>query len=88
MEIKFSKPFEKDLKEIKDKQVVLKLDEIIRHLRSANSLSDIAGIKKLKGYKDCYRIRIGNFRLGLQLDGKVIWLARLMDRKEIYRYFP
>ena len=88
MEVKFTKGFEKDLKGIRDKQVVLKVSEIIETLRTTNQLSNIVGIKMLKGYKDCYRIRIGSYRLGLQLDGKVIWLARLMDRKEIYRYFP
>ena len=71
-----------------DKQVILKVEGIIESLRKAKLLSDVSGIKMLKGYKDCYRIRIGNYRLGLQLDDKVVWLARLMDRKEIYRYFP
>ncbi len=71
-----------------EKLVVLKVEEIISELRKANSLVEIDGIKKLKGHKSCYRIRIGNYRLGLQLEGKAIWLARLMHRKEIYRYFP
>ena len=88
MEVKFTKTFEKDLKAIKDKEVILKVDEIIKCLRTSKVLSDIAGVKMLKGYRNCYRIRIGNYRLGLQLNGKVVWLARLMHRKEIYRYFP
>ena len=88
MEVKFTKPFEKDLKAMTNKSAVLKIDEIIEAVKITDSLSNFPGLKILKGYKDCYRIRIGNFRLGLQLDGKVIWLARLMHRKEIYRYFP
>lgn len=88
MEVKFSRPFEKDLNSITEKQVVLKVDEIIRELRRSNSLQNIAGVKKLKGYKNSYRIRIGDYRLGLKVEGRIIWLARLMRRKEIYRYFP
>ena len=88
MEVKFARPFEKDLKAISEKQVILKVDEIIRELQKATSLQNIAGIKKLKGHKDCYRIRIGNYRLGLMAEGKTIWLARLMPRKDIYKYFP
>ena len=88
MEVKFSKPFEKDLRAITEKAVVLKVEEIISVLRHANLLAEMENIKKLKGHKDCYRIRLGNYRLGLQLEGKTVWLARLMHRKEIYRHFP
>jgi mRNA interferase RelE/StbE len=88
MEVKFAKPFEKDLKSISEKQVIIKVDEIIGLLRHTSSLQNIAGIKKLKGHKDCYRIRIGNYRLGLMAEGKTIWLARLLPRKDIYKYFP
>lgn len=88
MEVKFSKPFEKDLKAISEKQVILKVDEIIRELQNTSSLQNLAGIKKLKGHKDCFRIRIGNYRLGLMAIGKTIWLARIMLRKDIYKYFP
>ena len=88
MEVRFSRPFEKDLKSVSDKRLVLKVDEIIESLKEAESLSGISNIKKIKGHIDCYRIRIGNYRLGLLVENKTIWLARLMDRKEIYRYFP
>ena len=88
MEVKFSKPFEKDLRAITEKAVVLKVEEIISVLRHANLLAEMENIKKLKGHKDCYRIRLGNYRLGLQLEGKTVGLARLMHRKEIYRHFP
>jgi hypothetical protein len=60
MEVKFTRPFEKDLKAVKDKSVVFKTDEIIKGLRAVNSLSQFANIKMLNGYKHCYRIRIGN----------------------------
>jgi mRNA interferase RelE/StbE len=88
MEVKFSSTFEKDLRIITDKRIVLKVDEIITSLNNAVSLSVIENIKKIKGHKNCYRIRIGNYRLGLFVSGKTVWLARLMHRREIYRYFP
>jgi mRNA interferase RelE/StbE len=88
MEIKFSKPFEKDLKALTDKAIVLKMEEIISEISSASSLKNIKSIKALKGHKNCFRIRIGDYRLGLLLDHDVVWFARIMHRKEIYRYFP
>jgi mRNA interferase RelE/StbE len=88
MEVKFSKPFEKDLKTIIEKRIVLKVDEIITTLNNTTSLTGIENLKKIKGHKNCYRIRIGDYRLGLFVSGKTVWLARLMHRREIYRYFP
>ncbi|HMO61220.1 MAG TPA: hypothetical protein PKC39_01310 [Ferruginibacter sp.] len=46
------------------------MDEIITALTNANSLAGIENIKKIKGHKDCYQIRIGDYRLGLFLSGK------------------
>ena len=88
MEVKFAKPFEKDLRAIQDQKVILKVDEIITKLAAASSLVSIENIKKIKGHKNCYRIRIGDYRLGILVSGKEVWLARILQRKEIYRYFP
>jgi len=88
MEVRYAKLFEKDLKAISEKHVILKVDEIITLLNKANTLQDLTGIKKLKGYKDCYRIRIGSYRLGLKVEKDTVWFARLMLRKDIYKYFP
>jgi mRNA interferase RelE/StbE len=88
MEIRFAKLFEKDLKAISEKQVILKVDDIITLLQNAKSLQDLKGVKKLKGHKDIYRLRIGSYRLGIKIDKDTVWLARLMLRKDIYKYFP
>jgi len=57
-------------------------------LQQAKSINEISNIKKLRGYKTAYRIRIGEYRVGLILEGNTIKLSRVMNRKEIYRYFP
>ena len=42
----------------------------------------------MKGYDTFYRIRLGDYRMGIDvLDNEVI-IARLLHRKDIYRYFP
>ena len=35
-----------------------------------------------------YRIRIGDYRIGIKGEGDVIVLMRVMHRKDIYRVFP
>ncbi|MGA1264796.1 MAG: type II toxin-antitoxin system RelE family toxin, partial [Prochlorothrix sp.] len=49
---------------------------------------------KLKGYDTYYRIRVGDYRIGLEVlhqsdSGNLeIVFVRVLHRKEIYRYFP
>jgi mRNA interferase RelE/StbE len=47
-------------------------------------------LKKLKGSKDHYKIKVGEYRVGLKIDKKerAIEFRRVMHRKDIYRYFP
>lgn len=46
--------------------------------------------EKLRGHPQCYKIRIGEYRIGLLIDParRVIEFRRVLHRREIYRYFP
>lgn len=46
--------------------------------------------EKLQGYKDKYRIRLGDYRIGVEINNvdKLIVFRRIAHRKEIYRIFP
>lgn len=45
-----------------------------------------SGVKKLRGTNDLYRLRVGNYRIVYQIDGKriVVVILRVKDRKEAY----
>ena len=45
-------------------------------------------LKKLSGGGDYYRIRVGDYRTGIALEGETVAFVRCLHRKEIYRYFP
>ena len=46
---------------------------------------DLAGdVKKLKGFKDRYRLRVGRYRVLFQLDKDTIVVYDFGDRKDIY----
>ncbi|WP_202218315.1 type II toxin-antitoxin system RelE/ParE family toxin [Okeania sp. KiyG1] len=45
-------------------------------------------IKKLKGEEEYYRIRVGDYRLGIKVNDGIVFFVRILHRKEIYRYFP
>ena len=46
--------------------------------------------QKLRGYEDYYRIRIGDYRIGLRLDleRRVVEFRRVLHRRRVYRKFP
>lgn len=88
MKLVFLKKFSKDLDKIsstKDKQSILETIELVR---SAKSSKEITGIKKLKGFDDAYRLRSGNYRVGIFMENDSIIFARVAHRKDIYKIFP
>jgi mRNA interferase RelE/StbE len=88
LKVEFRESFLKDLRSIKDRNLLAKVRETIESLESASKLLDIRNIKKLRGGKEYYRIRLGEYRLGIVLEDDSLVLVRFLDRKEIYRDFP
>jgi mRNA interferase RelE/StbE len=88
MKVEFLKTFSKDLDNINSNTAKRSLVRVIELLEQADSLIDVPNLKKLKGHKTAYRIRIGDFRLGLFVEGSTIELARFLHRKDIYKLFP
>lgn len=88
MKVGFRTAFEKDLRKIRDPMLLKQIREVIEAIEAANSLDEIVNLKKLKAAGNYFRIRVGDYRIGLWLDGDVVLFVRVLDRKEIYRYFP
>ena len=77
-----------NLRTIKDKNILTKLKDVIIQCKLAENVSSIKNIKKLQGYNTFYRIRMGEYRIGLELLNNELIFTRFLHRKEIYRYFP
>ena len=89
MKTTFRKSFTKDLKSYtRDRTLLARVEETILQVEAAETITDIKNLKKLKAESPYYRIRIGNYRLGLIIKNKIVTFVRLLHRKEIYRYFP
>ena len=89
MNIEYSEPFLKDLKKLKNTANYLAMKRLcFEELPECESLSNIHHLKKIRGYASYYRIRIGDYRVGIKDEGDVILLMRVMHRKDIYRVFP
>ena len=88
MKVEVQKPFEKDIEKISNKKLAEQVNALIEQLENCKSLSEIHNVKKMKAKGSYYRIRIGNYRLGLKHEHETLILLRFMDRKDIYSYFP
>lgn len=88
MNVEFRASFAKDLKKIRNKDLLKRARETIEEIELAHSLQDISGLKKLTSAGKYYRIRVGEYRIGLILRDDTFVFVRCLDRKEIYRYFP
>lgn len=88
MIVTFRKSFEKDLSKLRDANLLQKIQAVIEEAESAGNLIDVNNLKKLKADGNYYRIRVGDYRIGLVLDETGIVFVRVLHRKEMYRYFP
>jgi mRNA interferase RelE/StbE len=88
MKVIVTRQFDKDVDKELSKEMQLKLADIIEELQKATSLYSLNNLKKMKGYKTAYRIKMGDFRIGFIFEEHIIKLSRVLNRKEIYRYFP
>ena len=89
MILEFDKSFEKSLDKIMDKALFNKIDKLIEQIEKVNSLSELLNIKKLSGFKNYYRIRIGDYRIGFEkINDSTIRFIVVAYRKDIYKIFP
>jgi mRNA interferase RelE/StbE len=88
VKVGFRQSFTRDLAKVKDRDLLRRVKIAIETLESAESLERIKGLKKLRGVGNYYRLRIGDFRIGLALEEGEVVFVRFLNRKDMYRYFP
>jgi mRNA interferase RelE/StbE len=85
--IEIRKSFQKDALKLPS-PAQIQLSKVIDNLSRANKLSELSSCKKLAGFKNAYRVRMGEYRIGFTFENETIELVRVLSRKEIYKYFP
>ena len=88
MKVQFQESFLKDVEALGDSAIKKRVRKAIAQAEQAAALKDIRNLKKLKGGDEYYRIRIGDYRLGLVLQKDTIIFVRCLHRKDICRYLP
>jgi len=88
MKIEFKKSFLKELKKLKNKSLKNDIANLIAKVENAENIKQIKNLKKLTGYDNYYRVRIGDYRIGIKVENKIIYFVVFEHRKDIYRSFP
>jgi mRNA interferase RelE/StbE len=88
MQVKIDKSFQKDTRKIKDKLLLNKIAAVISEVQKTENINQIKNLKKLKGSAESYRIKLGDYRLGIIISGSSFEFIRCLNRKDIYKYFP
>lgn len=89
MKTEYLPTFIKDLKKLKNTSDYSKIKNLVTvKIPSYDKFTEIKKIKKIKGNKNAYRLRVGDYRVGFFYQEDKIIFSRVLHRKEIYRFFP
>jgi mRNA interferase RelE/StbE len=87
MEVIADKSFERDFRKLPP-EVKKQITKVYEEMIKAEGISFVKNTEKMSGAKDHYKTRIGDWRIGSYMKGKTLYLSRVLNRKEIYKYFP
>ena len=88
MELRIDKQFKKDTSKVKEAKTLAKLGLLLREWQSIERIQEIVNLKRIVGKKSYYRVRLGDYRIGIRLEGETLHIIRFLHRKDIYKYFP
>jgi mRNA interferase RelE/StbE len=84
----FKKSFLKSVQSVRDKKLRELIVQCINEVETASTIQSVSNIKRLKGHREYYRIRLGNYRIGLKVESDVVLFVVFENRKDIYKNFP
>ena len=87
MNVDYSKDFKKSVKKLSGKMLD-SVRRVVAEVKNAESLKDITDCKKLVGYRNVYRIRIGDYRafftFHIEIVNDTVFFRYLVPRGEAY----
>ena len=87
MNVEYSKDFEKSVKKLSGKMLD-SIRRVITEVKNAENIKDITDCKKLVGYRNVYRIRIGDYRafftFHIEIVNDTVIFRYIVSRGEAY----
>ena len=89
MKALYKPPFLKDLKRIRGTPEFERIRKLaFEDVLNWSEVAILPHVKRLTSKDEAYRIRVGDYRVGFYVSKSTVIFARVLHRKEIYRYFP
>jgi mRNA interferase RelE/StbE len=88
LDVVFEASFARDLRRIREKQLRQRAKDVINEVKDASDISQVRSLKKLQGWDTYYRIRLGDYRIGIEIVDEEVIFVRFLHRRDIYRRFP
>lgn len=89
MNFETSKQFDKMVFKIKDQSIKSRLKKIIAKVALAKNLEEIPNMTPIVGHPNYYRIKFGDYRVGISLEEDTVWFLFFGKRDEgTYKKFP
>ena len=89
MKTEYLPSFTKDLKKLQKTSAYSEIKKLVfQIIPDCQNVTEIKSLKKIKGHKNAYRIRIGDYRIGVFIQKETVTFSRVLHRRDVYRYFP
>ncbi|MEW6234905.1 MAG: type II toxin-antitoxin system RelE/ParE family toxin [Candidatus Omnitrophota bacterium] len=89
MKVSYNPAFLKDIKSLRGAPIYEKIKNLsFFKIPQYIDIKDIPNLVKITKSDNAYRIRVGDYRIGVRYRGDCLIFVRCLHRKEIYRYFP
>jgi mRNA interferase RelE/StbE len=87
MQFTDTRKFRKNLLKL-PKSAQLEILDALDTVHAAEGFSDIPNFKPLKGAKNYYRIRVGDWRIGLYWNNGIFQIEDVGKRGDFYKHYP
>jgi mRNA interferase RelE/StbE len=89
VQVIYTKTFLKDLSKVFPAKRRKQIEKFVfEDLPELSSIENAGNIEQMTGFKNYYKVRCGDFRVGIIRKNNTIELLRVLNRKEIYKFFP
>ena len=89
MRVRYKPSVRRDFRRVRNASLRRRIERKIAELEAAAAISRVRGAEKVQSSSgNDYRIRIGDYRLGITVEGDVAVLVAFGARDDIYRRFP
>jgi mRNA interferase RelE/StbE len=87
--VEYKKRFLKELSKVPG-DIQIQAEKIVFDDLTSGNPFNLGYLEQMRGYPDKYKIRIGQYRIGISIDkqNEVVICSRIAHRKDIYRLFP